>query len=176
MHTLFLAVLLTQLGCAEPQSIAGVEAACWGQDISDAAGVAQLLAELDPDCAEALAGPVGLKASMDADTTQGWLVAGLYVLWAERSVALVDDWGHQDMPRLGEDLMADAVETQDLAWDGPVGEGWYAYVVQAVQRTEVEPLQDSAAKFRAGLVIADPELPRDWAGVDISHPIAPAMI
>lgn len=173
---LTLIVFQGALGCAAPPSTLDVEAACQGQEISEAVGVAQLLAELDPDCAEALAAPVGLEMSLDPERTEGWLLAGLYLLWAERSVELASDMGHEDMPELGLEGMAEAVRAQDLDLWGPAGEGWYAYVAQSVQQTEVEDLEFSMAGYRDGWMVADVDLPTGFEDKEISHPIGPAMI
>jgi hypothetical protein len=169
-------VLHGALGCAEPRYTLGIEAACQGQEISDSVGVQQLLAELDPGCAAALAAPVGLEMSLDPESTEGWLLAGLYLLWAERSVELASDMGHPDMPELGLEGMAEAVNAQDLDLWGPAGEGWVAYVAQSVQETRVEDLDGALARYGNGAVVVDTAFPESFALVDISHPIGPAMI
>lgn len=174
--TLLPAAMLAQLGCRAPGSIAGIEDACKGQDISDASGVTELLAELDPDCAEALAGPVGLEMSMDPSTTQGWLVAGLFVLWDERGTRLRDDYEHPELPELAREQLGLAISTQGLDPEGPVGEGWYAYVLEAVQRTEVEELDELFAKVGQGELSVNGELPELFAEYGLQHPVGLAML
>ncbi|MFT5584443.1 MAG: hypothetical protein ACI9VR_002028 [Cognaticolwellia sp.] len=54
-------ILVALLGCSEPRSIQGVDVACEDSaGISDVANIWQVLDRLDPECAEALAAPVGL--------------------------------------------------------------------------------------------------------------------
>jgi hypothetical protein len=174
--TLFPAVMLAQIGCAEPGSIAGIEEACQGQDILDAFGVAELLAQLDPDCAEALSGPVGLESSMDPSTPQGWLVAGLFVLWDERGTRLRDDYEHPDLPELARDQLGQAILTQDLDPEGPVGEGWYAYVLESVQHTEVEELGGVLARMGRNELLINEELPGLFIEYELQHPVGMAML
>ncbi len=170
------AVCFGLLGCTPPASSEGVQARCQGQDIPDWASVSQVLAQLDLDCAQALADPVGMTASRDARTAEGWMTAGLYLLWSDREMALVEDWGHPQLPELAFGQMADGVEAQGLAWEDPAGLGWYAYVLQAVREVRTETMDEALASFVGGTLTVDVALPNSLDQADLRHPIGPALI
>lgn len=164
------------LGCTPPGTSAGVDALCAGQDVPDWAGVSQVLAQIDIGCAQALADPVGLTASRDARTAEGWMTAGLYLLWSDQEMALVEDWGHPELPELAFSQMADGVHADGLAWEDPAGRGWYAYVLQAVREVRTEPMEDALASFGGRTLTVNVDLPARLEDGELRHPIGPALI